>query len=168
MEIQCLHLPFSGGCFGYFLLRFWKNFSVLTHTSPLPTDVYVLYPVVPSSGAASLVLPSGTDFIRHGSAATWTYSYILSVQYPDCLCLIIFPEPPQELAAANQVSAYRNQFTLVLVALDPVMPYPDKTFRRNVHKETADEFNPIQSQFFPLAATFVIFYFYGHCSFVYT
>ena len=47
------------------------------------------------------------------------------------------------------------------------MPYPDKAFRRNMHKETADEFNPIQSQFFPLAASFVILYFYGHCSFVY-
>ena len=36
-----------------------------------------------------------------------------------------------------------------------------------MHKETADEFNPIQSQFFPLAAAFVILYFYGYCSFVY-
>ena len=101
MEIQYLHLPFSGGCFRYFLLRFWKNFSVLRHTSPLPPDVYVLYPVVPESGAASLVRPSGTDFIRHGSTATWTYSYIFSVQFPDCLCLIIFPKPSQKLAAAN-------------------------------------------------------------------
>ena len=47
------------------------------------------------------------------------------------------------------------------------MPYPDKAFRRNMHKETADKSNPIQSQFFPLTIAFVILYFYGHGSFVY-
>ena len=35
-----------------------------------------------------------------------------------------------------------------------------------MHKKTADELNAIQSQFFPLAAAFVILYLYGYCVFV--
>ena len=159
MGIQCLHLSFSGGCFRYFLLRFWKNSSVLRHTSPLTPRC--LYPISGCSIVRCCFFGAPIQYRLHKtcSAAAWTYNYILSVQYLDCLCLILFPKPPQKLAAANQVSAYRNQFTLVLAAQDSVMPYPDKAFWRNMHKETADKFNPIQSQFFPLAAAFVIRYF---------
>ena len=89
-------------------------------------------------------------FTGHGSAAARTCSDIFLIQYPDRLRLIIFSEPPQELAASNEIPAYRNQFTLVLVAQNSVMTYPDKAFRRNMHKEAADEFNAVQSQLFPL------------------
>ena len=60
--------------------------------------------------------PFSTYFIGHGSAAAWTYSDILLVQYSDCLHLVILPEPSQELTAANQVPTYGDQLPLVLVA----------------------------------------------------
>ena len=49
-------------------------------------------------------------------ATARAYSDILLVQYPDCLRLVVFPEPSQELTAADQVPAYGDQLPLVLVA----------------------------------------------------
>lgn len=84
--------------------------------SPLTPRFYVLYPVVPGSGAAPFGRPPSAHFIGHGPATARAYSDILLVQYPDRLHLVVFPEPSQELTAADQVPAYGDQLPLVLVA----------------------------------------------------
>lgn len=61
-------------------------------------------------------IPFSTCFVGHGPTAAWAYRDIFLVQYPDCLRLVVFPEPSQELAAANQVPAYGNRLPLALVA----------------------------------------------------
>lgn len=82
---------------------------------PLSPRFYASYLVDSVSCAASLGIPFGAYFIGHGAAAAWAYSDIFLVQYPDCLCLVIFLKPSQELTAADQVPAYGDQPALVLV-----------------------------------------------------
>ena len=115
MGIQCPLLPSADCCSGYFQVLFLKNFPSLGHTPPLPPRFYVLYPLF--QGQALLLLGAAQcTFIGHGPATARAYSDILLVQYPDCLRLVVFPEPSQELTAADQVPAYGDQLPLVLVA----------------------------------------------------
>ena len=92
MGIQSLPFPSADGYFSYFSIEFLTSFPRLGYTSPLPPKSYVLYPVVLWSGAVSFG-SAFSGFIGHGPAAAWAYGDILFVQYPDCLRLVIFPEP---------------------------------------------------------------------------
>lgn len=116
MGIQCLLLLSADGRPGYFLIRFRKNFPCLGYTSPFPPNLMSHIRLLWRSCAASPGVPFSTCLIGHWPAATWTYSDILLVQYPDYMCLVIFPEPSRKFTAADQVPAYRDQPALVLVA----------------------------------------------------
>ena len=87
---------------------------------------------------------SGTHLIWYVSSTTRTYCDILFVQYLDRMYFIFLPEPSQKFTAADQISADRNQFSFIMVAQEPIVTYPDKSFRRNMHQETADEFGTFQ------------------------
>ena len=87
---------------------------------------------------------SGTHLIGYVSSTTRTYCDILFVQYLDCMYFVFLPEPSQKFTAADQISADGNQFSFIMVAQEPIVTYPDKSFRRNMHQETADEFGTFQ------------------------
>lgn len=93
MGIQWLPFPSSDGYFRYSSIGFLTGFPPLRVYFPLTPKSYVLYPVALGSRAASFGSAFGACFIGHGPAAAWAYGDILLVQYPDCLCLVIFLEP---------------------------------------------------------------------------
>ena len=110
--------PASNGwlLFRIFSGLIFEEFSQLRAYSPLTPRFYVLYPVVPGSGAAPFGRPPSAHFIGHGPATARAYSDILLVQYSDCMHLVIFPDSSQKFTAADQVPAYGDQPALVLVA----------------------------------------------------
>ncbi len=116
MGIQCPRLPSVWQPCRMFFNKISKEFYWFKAHSPLTPKSYVPYSVALGSGAASFGGTSSVCFIGHEPAAAGAYSDILPVQYPDRLCLVVFLKPSQKLTAANQVPAYGNQLTLVLVA----------------------------------------------------
>lgn len=98
--------------------------------------------------------------IGYMASTVRTYCDVLFIQDFDCLYFIIVPKLPKKLTAANQISANRIQLTFIIIAENTVVPYADKSFRRNVHKKTAYKLNTIQRKSFPCTTPFIVF-FYG-------
>ena len=107
-------------------------------------DVMAYFPLTPPrfftshsvvfwlSTASYFEIPYSTWCIRHGSTTAWTHGDIFLVKDPDRLCLVIFLKTAQKFPAADQVPAYGNQPSFVLIAEKPIVAYPDKSSGRDV------------------------------------